>query len=134
MILSTVADRLTAFTARGLPYAERKPRCAREQCAKFPRNCFPAARLRLFRDSNIHVRLSFETANRRVKVLLWKRNFAEAGKSILARKCTVIHARNTGNMLIKAIPDITFAAFFFFFLPSYKIIGNWLFSFAKFYL
>lgn len=55
MILSTVADRLTAFTVRGPPH--RAEAALRASNARNFRTIVSSPHLRLFRDSNIRVRL-----------------------------------------------------------------------------
>lgn len=122
MILSTVVDRLTAFTARGRSRraeAALRARAMREISAQlFPRRvcgCFE-------RDSNIHVWLSFETANA-CKGFIVKKEFCTSGKSELAKKCTVCRTRShvrtrsqywkyVHQICIK-LPGIALAAFFF---------------------
>lgn len=55
MILSTVADRLTAFTVRGRPH--RAEATLRASNARNFRTIVSSPHLRLFRNSNVHVRL-----------------------------------------------------------------------------
>jgi len=55
MILSTVADRLTAFTVRGCPY--RAEAALRASNARNFRTIVSSPHLRLFRDSSIRIRL-----------------------------------------------------------------------------
>lgn len=55
MILSTVADRLTAFTVRGRPH--RAEAALRASNARNFRTIVSSPHLRLFRDSSVRVRL-----------------------------------------------------------------------------
>jgi len=76
MILSTAADRLTAFTARGRP---RKAEAAlRASNARNFRAIVSPPHLRPFRDSNIR-RSTFSFDTERAQSVLRKRNFARAG-------------------------------------------------------